>query len=246
MLRVRPQMLVIDTGIDTCGYSSHVRGRTLLLPVCPMPVSPELFSWRRAQRTALLEQRMAVDIARRRAWNNVITHTLLESLAVDGSTVVAAYWPFKGEFDPRFALHAWRRRGARTALPVVLAKAEPLQFRLWWPGMRTSAGVYGLPVPEDGAVVQPDIVLMPPVGFDECGYRLGYGGGYYDRTLAAMSPQPLKIGVAFELSRIATIRPQAHDIPMDYVVTQQGMWRAQASGMTPTYGPVVMPATPQA
>lgn len=172
------------------------------------------------------------------AWNTRITETLLNQLVVDDSMVVAAYWPFKGEFDPRFALHAWRQRGARSALPVVVAKATPLQFRLWWPGVRTSAGVYGLPVPEGVPVVQPDIVLMPPIGFDAQGYRLGYGGGFYDRTLAALSPQPLKIGVAFELSRIETIQPQPHDIPMDYVVTEQGMWRAQANGMTPVSDPV--------
>jgi len=188
---------------------------------------------------------MATDAAQRTGWNTRITETLLDALALDSSTVVAGYWPFKGEFDPRFALHAWRQRGARTALPVVLAKAAPLQFRLWWPGMRTSAGVYGLPVPEEGAIVRPDIVLMPPVGFDQRGYRLGYGGGYYDRTLAAMSPQPLKIGVAFELSRIDTIRPQAHDIPMDYLVTQQGMWRARAGGMTPVSGPLPTPWSDQ-
>lgn len=197
-----------------------------------MPMSSEITEWRRARRTALLEQRMAVATALRSTWNTRITESLLGGLVVDRAVVVAAYWPFKGEFDPRFAMRIWRERGAATALPVVVGKGMPLQFRSWWPGMRTSAGVYGLPIPEEGAVVRPDVVLMPPVGFDAIGYRLGYGGGYYDRTLAALSPQPLKIGVAFELSRIETIRPQAHDIPMDYVVTQDGIWRAQTTGMT--------------
>ena len=197
-----------------------------------MALPPELSDWRRARRTALLEQRMAVDPAQHAAWNTQITDRLLRGVTVEDGIVVAAYWPCKGECDPRVVLHAWRQRGARTALPVVVAKATPLQFRLWWPGVRTSAGVYGLPVPEGVDIVRPDVVLMPPVGFDAHGFRLGYGGGFYDRTLAALSPQPVKIGVGFELSRIETIRPQPHDIAMDYVVTQQGIWRAQRSGMT--------------
>lgn len=205
-----------------------------------MALSPGLSDWRRTRRTTLLDQRMAIDPAHRKAWNTQITDTLLQGFQVANGIVVAAYWPFKGEFDPRFALRAWRQRGGRTALPVVVAKAAPLQFRLWWPGVHTSAGVFGLPVPEGVPIVRPDIVLMPPVGFDAYGYRLGYGGGYYDRTLAALSPQPLKIGVAFELSRIETIQPQSHDIPMDYVVTQQGMWRVHAGGMTAESGPVAV------
>lgn len=196
-----------------------------------MPLPPAVSEWRRAQRAALLARRTTIPATSRSIWSARITDTLLAGIAIAPGVVVAAYWPFKGEFDPRFAMRAWRAQGACTALPVVVGKGMPLQFRAWWPGMRTSAGVYGLPVPEEGPVVQPDIVLMPPVGFDADGYRLGYGGGYYDRTLAALPAQPLKVGVGFELSRIETIRPQPHDIPMDYVVTQQGIWRADRTGM---------------
>lgn len=81
-------------------------------------------------------------------------------------------------------------------------------------------GVFDLPVPDGTMVVQPQALLIPPVAFDTRGYRLGYGGGYFDRTLASMTPQPLKIGVAFELSRIATIYPQCHDVAMDFIVTE--------------------------
>ena len=206
-----------------------------------MPLSPELTEWRRALRTALLERRMAVAPELHSSWNARITEVLIESLQVDRYGGVVRPWPVKGQFDPRFAMRVWRERGARTALPVVLGKAMPLQFRVWWPGMRTSAGVYGLPVPEEGEIVQPDIMLMPPVGFDAIGYRLGYGGGYYDRTLATLSPQPRKIGVAFELSRIETIRPQPHDIPMDCVVTQLGMWHPQAADSRQTGMPRPVP-----
>lgn len=174
---------------------------------------------------------MAVDKRQRSAWNDRITELLLANFPLTPAVVVAGYWPFKGEFDPRFAMHAWRRQGARTALPCVVAKAAALQFRDWWPGMATRPGVYDLPIPEDGAVVQPDVVLMPPVGFDSLAYRLGYGGGYYDRTLSALSPAPLKIGVGFDASRMQTIRPQPHDVPMDFMVTQSGVYQPTASGL---------------
>jgi len=91
--------------------------------------------------------------------------------------------------------------------------------------------VFDLPVPEGTRVVVPQALLMPPVGFDEQGYRLGYGAGYFDRTLAEMTPQPLKIGVAFELSRLATIYPQPHDIPLDFIVTEVGIYRVAPAGL---------------
>jgi hypothetical protein len=113
---------------------------------------------------------------------------------------------------------------------VVVAKHAPLEFREWEPGVATAPGVFGLPVPQSAALV-PDVLLMPPVGFDGAGYRLGYGGGYFDRTLASRSPQPLKIGLARGMSHIETIHPQPHDIPMDFVITEAGIHEPGASGL---------------
>ncbi len=196
----------------------------------------EITHWRRKQRAALLAQRMAVPADQRRQWGRAITKLLLGRFPVLKQSVVGFYWPFKGEFDPRFAIHELRNAGARVALPVVLQKNAPLEFRAWWPGVSTRKGVFDLPVPDGTDLLRPTALLIPPVGFDALGYRLGYGGGYFDRTLAVMQPAPLKIAVGFELSRIATIRPQPHDIAMDFVVTEAGVYRATADGLVLTTG----------
>jgi 5,10-methenyltetrahydrofolate synthetase len=85
---------------------------------------------------------------------------------------------------------------------------------------------HGIPIPGGGPAIDPDIVLLPLVAFDTAGYRLGYGGGYFDRTLAARVPRPLAIGVGFELGRVADIRPQGHDVRLDAVVTEAGVFRS--------------------
>ncbi|MEO8855348.1 MAG: 5-formyltetrahydrofolate cyclo-ligase [Burkholderiaceae bacterium] len=196
-----------------------------------MSLPEGLAPWRRAQRAALLEQRMAVPQTQHRIWNEMITGLLLEGFPLLRGKIIGIYWPYKGEFDPRFAIHRLRRDGARAALPVVLQKNAALQFREWWPGVATERGVYNLPVPIGTQVVQPEAALIPPIGFDARGYRLGYGGGFFDRTLAAMAPQPLKIGVAFELSRMASIQPQPHDIPMDFIVSEAGIYHVGPNGL---------------
>lgn len=196
-----------------------------------MPLSPELTAWRKAQRACLLAQRMALGREQHSHWNAQLTSRLQDVLDALPGMVIAGYWPFKCEFDPRYLMRSWRDTGARTALPVVVQKAAPLQFRDWWPGMRTSVGVYDLPVPEEGDIVTPQLALVPPIGFDAMGYRLGYGGGYYDRTLAALTPRPLTIGVAFEISRMDSIDPQAHDIAMDFIATPEQLYQVSPTGL---------------
>ena len=196
-----------------------------------MTIPDRIRLWRKERRAELLARRVAVAAEQRRAWTEAITALLFEGFPILQSSVVGFYWPFQGEFDPRFAMHRFRAGGARAALPVVLQKGAPLQFREWWPGVGTSKGVFKLPVPEGTEVLTPQALLIPPIGFDSHGYRLGYGGGYFDRTLAAMAPHPLKIGVAYELSRIATIRPHQHDIPMDFIVTETGIHFVGRTGL---------------
>lgn len=190
-------------------------------------MSDEIKAWRKARRAQLLTEREAVDADVRRGWNEQITRLLVEGFSELERCIVGFCWPFRGEFDARFFVYHLRKHGARAALPAVVEKRQPLQFREWWPGVAMRAGVFDLPVPSETAVVLPDALLIPPVGFGPRGYRLGYGGGYFDRTLAAMAPQPIKIAVAFELSRMETIYPQPHDVPMDFIVTEAGVHRVE-------------------
>ena len=187
-------------------------------------------AWRKARRAELIALRTAVPLEARRAEDERIAALLLAGFPMLEGMALGFYWPFNGEVDPRVAVHRLRERGTRTALPVVVGKNSPLEFREWTPGVATVPGVFGLPVPQSPVLV-PDAVLMPPVGFDAAGYRLGYGGGYFDRTLAALSPRTLKIGLAREVSRIDTIHPQPHDIPMDYVVTAAGIHEVTGRGL---------------
>ena len=181
--------------------------------------------WRRAQREQLLESRLAAGRAQREQWNALILPQLRELLPAPAGRVFGLCWPFKGEFDSRELVTELLEQGAQAALPAVVQARTPLEFRLWRPGDPTERGVYQIPVPKKREVVEPDVLLVPLVGFDDRAYRLGYGGGYFDRTIAAMRQRPLAIGIGYELARLATIYPQPHDIPMDAIVTEQGLFR---------------------
>lgn len=181
----------------------------------------EVRRWRKAQRAELTTKRLAVSRDDRTGWDGSISERVERVLPAPGRLRIGFYWPFKGEYDPRALARTLRDAGVRVALPVVVERARPLAFREWWPGMRMAPGVWNIPVPAEGEWVQPDVLLVPLLGFDDSGYRLGYGGGYYDRTLAAMPTKPLAIGLGYELSRLATIHPQPHDVPMDLIVTER-------------------------
>lgn len=116
-----------------------------------------------------------------------------------------------------------------TALPVVVAPRTPLLFREWHPGVELAKGPLDIPYPANSSAVTPSGVLLPMNGWDRQGYRLGYGGGFFDRTLASLKERPLVIGVTYEMARMQTIHPQPWDVPLDYVVTERGVYRRDAS-----------------
>jgi 5,10-methenyltetrahydrofolate synthetase len=202
----------------------------MMSPMNATPIPPDVATWRKERRAELIARRMALTADEQRRSDERITDLLVHGFPHLRDLTIGFYWPFNGEVDPRVAVHRFRTQGARTALPVVIAKATPLEFREWTPGVATQPGVFGLPVPQSPKAV-PDVLLMPPVGVDMHGYRLGYGGGYFDRTLASLTPQPLKIGLAREVSRIDTIHPQPHDVPMDFVITEGGIHEVTDAGL---------------
>jgi 5-formyltetrahydrofolate cyclo-ligase len=185
-----------------------------------MKTWPEIRQWRKEQREALLKARVNSGMARRREWNEKIESHLRALLPRLRFQTVGFYWPFKGEFDARPLLSELIATGVTAALPVVVQPKMPLEFRRWTPESVMEPGVYGILIPRERDIVTPDLLLVPMVGSDAAGYRLGYGGGYYDRTLASISPKPYALGIAYELSRMETIFPQAHDIPMDAIITE--------------------------
>jgi 5-formyltetrahydrofolate cyclo-ligase len=187
----------------------------------------EVKAWRRSERQRLLALRTAAAPAERWAWGKQIETRLRTLLAGRPGITLGVYWPFQAEFDPRPLIDRIVAEGFTVALPVVIDKKGPLEYRRWSPGDPLIDGVWGIPIPERRDVVTPHAVLAPLVGFDRECYRLGYGGGYFDRTLAAFSPRPLAIGIGFALSRLRTIYPQDFDVPMDLIVTESCLRRRQ-------------------
>ncbi len=150
--------------------------------------------------------------------------------------VIGAYWPIKGEFDPLPALHRWKEDGElmslsaqhtkmrRIGLPVVNKIDMTLKFHVWYPGCEMEDDAYNIPKPKDTEVIMPTLLFVPCVGFtvnDGKAYRLGYGGGFYDRTLASLEPRPYTVGLAFDCAR-CDFEPQEHDMPLDVVLTENG------------------------
>ena len=187
----------------------------------PMDAWPDVARWRKAERARLIDERLLVDPELRKARSESIAAELDLAIGKVSGHTVSVYWPFRGEPDLRNWAVRVIGRGGRIALPVVIRKDWPLEFRAWSPGDPLERGVWNILVPANGPAILPDVVIAPVVGFDDANYRLGYGGGFFDRTLAAMPKRPLVVGVGYAGSRIATIYPQPHDIPMDIIVTDE-------------------------
>lgn len=177
----------------------------------------DLARWRKAERERLIQERCLLPVSYRTDRTVLIGRQLDRLVAESGarSPTVSVYWPIRGEPDLRPWMRTLIPSGARVALPIALALGEPLVFRTWHPECRMAKGLWNIPYPADGDIVVPDVVIAPLVGFDRQSYRLGYGGGFFDRTLAALNPKPFVIGVGYQNAELQTIFPQPHDIPMD-------------------------------
>lgn len=190
----------------------------------------DVMRWRKAERQRLIQERLAIPAEDRKRHTARITDALDGMIGDVAGLTVSTYWPFRGEPDLRPWMKAVIARGGRCALPVVVERGAPMVFRAWTPGARLEHGIWNIPIPADGPEIDPDVVIAPVVGFDPSCYRLGYGGGFFDRTLAAREPRPRAIGIGYATAALATIYPQPHDIPMTAIVTQDGI-------MEPALGP---------
>lgn len=190
--------------------------------------------WRKSQRQRLVAARESLDPAFVENARRRIDAALLRSFPGLGRARLGFCWPIRNEYDARHVVKTFREQGALTALPVVVAPQQPLAFREWHPGVRLETGPLDIPYPVGSAEVRPSAVLLPMNGWDAGGYRLGYGAGFFDRTLAALTAvqaKPVVIGVSYELARLETIHPQSWDVPLDYVVTERGVYRRDETGL---------------
>jgi 5-formyltetrahydrofolate cyclo-ligase len=179
-------------------------------------------------RKSLVSERL--QLADRVAKIERLQQTLRVWLVGRQDSTIGAYWPIKGEFDPLPALYRWQEDGVlnqagkrRIGLPVVNKVHKTLTFHAWYPGCAMEEDAYGIPKPKDTDLLVPTVLLVPCVGYGPGGYRLGYGGGFYDRTLATLQPKPYTVGLGFAQGFVPDFTPQVHDVPLDTILTEQGV-----------------------
>lgn len=189
---------------------------------------------RRGLRRALIERREALSTEAVGLASAMVSAALRAHFPQLPAQRVAFCWPMRNEIDLRPLMLSWlkaARPGFQPLLPVVVAAAQPLAFRAWvppgfgQPPTPLAVDRHGIPYPASGDFVSPEVLLIPVNAVDAAGYRLGYGGGYFDRTLAAMTPRPLAIGIGFDFARVPTVWPQAHDEPLTALVTDSTVVR---------------------
>lgn len=180
-------------------------------------------------RQRLINERLALPdrLIRNEALQRVLRIWLLGR----SDTVIGAYWPIKGEFDPLPALHRWKEDGElldepqrrRIGLPVIDKVHKTLTFHAWYPGCPMEEDAYGIPKPKDTELIVPTLLFVPCVGYGPGGYRLGYGGGFYDRTLAALEPSPSTVGLGYATGFIDDLEAESHDVPLDAILNDHGV-----------------------
>ncbi len=180
------------------------------------------------------ELRKQTFLIREKAWQTnpeageALKHHLIETLSMPPGVALSGYWPLAGEMDVRPALQHYHCEGYRIGLPVVTGKHQPLLFRAWHPDKELVKGGFGVmtPPPEAPEIV-PSILLVPLLAFDPGGYRLGYGGGFYDRTLAKLRAEAhaVAVGIAYAVQEVAAVPRGAFDQPLDFVVTERSVFK---------------------
>ncbi len=196
------------------------------------PDPPDLAATKRALRAVARKERSALAQAARAAVPAQLLERFDAALQPSPEAVVSGYWPSRDEIDPRPLMAALHRRGHTCALPAIAGAAAPLVFRRWAPGDALVRGAYDIPVPPDPASeVTPGVLLVPLLAFDRSGARLGYGGGFYDRTLEALRAAGplLAVGLAYAGQAVERVPSDAADQRLDWIVTETEATRAGAS-----------------
>lgn len=180
-------------------------------------------NWRREQGKRLIAQRQSLDTTERQR----ISEAIIEALECDSGFLdgpIGFYWPLDGEIDLLPLMHKLIDRGAALALPVTVEKDQPMEFWAWDTHAKMQdQPVWNISAPSERKVIVPTVLFVVLLGFDKQGHRLGHGGGYYDRTLAILEPIPFTVGIGYEFGSLETIYPQIHDVPMDVIVSEQGI-----------------------
>jgi 5-formyltetrahydrofolate cyclo-ligase len=180
-------------------------------------------------RKQLIEQRLNMTDRLHRA--DLLQRVMRIWLVGRPDAIIGAYWPIKGEFDPLPALHRWKEDGElleepqmrRIALPVVDKVHQTLKFHAWFPGCPMEEDAFGIPKPKETEIVVPTLLFVPCVGYGMGGNRLGYGGGFYDRTLASIQPKPYTVGLGFAAGLLPNLEPEPHDVALDAILNELGV-----------------------
>jgi 5,10-methenyltetrahydrofolate synthetase len=184
---------------------------------------------KKALRKSLIELRNGLPDRQERA--DLLQRVMRIWLVGRPDQVIGAYWPIKGEFDPLPALHRWKEDGElieqpqprRIGLPVVNKDDMTMKFHAWYPGCPMEEDAFGIPKPKDTEVIVPTLLFSPCVGYGPGGYRLGYGGGFYDRMLATLNPRPFTVGLGFGVGFVPDFEAEPHDIPLDAILNDYGV-----------------------
>ena len=182
-------------------------------------------------RQHLIAQRLR--LGDRLARNEALQRVMRVWLVDRPDTAIGAYWPIKGEFDPLPALFRWQEAGReadalgasrerKIGLPVIDKASKTLSFHRWYPGCPMEEDAYDIPKPKGTERIAPTLLFVPCVGYGPGGYRLGYGGGFYDRTLAQLQPRPYTVGLAYTLGFLPELEPEPHDWPLDAILNDNG------------------------
>ncbi len=186
-------------------------------------VAPHMLSDIEARKRDARVQALSARAGCDPAWGRLLAAHVLSELPLPAGVAVSGFWPMPGEIDLRPLLLALHQRGHPILLPETPPRGSPLIFRRWQPDAAMLPERFGTHRP-DGEVATPDILFVPLLAFDRAGRRLGYGGGYYDRTLAGL-PDAIAIGTAFAAQELDAVPAEAHDVALHAIATERGVIR---------------------